>query len=242
MRILLLISFLLISFNVMTGCTTNTPYPDQWPKLLKNPDGACSNISGDYCDMYHDRYGVEQSLTHLLVYGGKSPENDEEAEHTIALATHVIIIQSQKTIELEIMNEKKLLFVKTLTFGKDIFCADGPYIAISGQWCMRRGPDVPTGLRCMLRGCNFWGSVFDFEKCYLLPAEDGSLIILHTSGGCGCGVLTGGGGCGTACIPFPVTGSDKHYHRVKRYTSWNSKFKIRLKPEIKSRAERRLKN
>jgi len=197
----------------MLGCTTNTLYPDQWPELLKKPADGCSNISGEYCDKYYDRRRGLHSLTHLLVYGGKSPDNDEEAQHTLALVTHIRIIQSEKTLGLEIMNEDKILHVKTLTFGKDIFCEDVPYIKTSGSECIDD----------YMHGVHYYSKVFYSERFYLLPAEDGSLIILHTSGGRGCGLIAYAQGCGFCLLPFPVIGSDRHYHQVKKYTPIRSK-------------------
>lgn len=187
MRHCLRILFLLILFSGLMGCGRHSPYPNQWPKILESPSGGCNNISGVYSDK---EFKTGAPLTRLLVYGGSTPQSDKEALRVISTATHVIVIQSDKTVELKIMANQETLLNKTLTIGKDVFCADGLHVVVSGSV--------------------FGEGVIGYGKsdCNLLLGEDGSLVVNFISSG------FGAYGC---LIPIIVV-SDSTYHRFEKYT------------------------
>jgi len=181
-----IILFILIFCNgVLSLCCGRHPiYPDEWPEILAYPVNGCNNISGVYSDKYH-----ESSLTHLIVFGGKGFGYDTSAENIIRAATHVVIIQSDRTIELRIMDVKKVLLEKTLILGKDAFCEDGLHVRTSSLACQE--------------GVIGYGE----DNYNLLRGKDDSLIINHNSSGYGA----------YTCFPIIVP-SDTSYYRFRKYT------------------------
>lgn len=178
-----ILSILILCNGILGLCCGRHPlYPDQWPKTLPNPDNRCNNVSGIYKDKNNDK----DSLTHLIVYSGKGLEYNERIVH---LATQVVLIQTDKTIEVQVMNEKELLLEKSLILGKDVFCENGLHVRVSDFVCQE--------------GVVGYGD----DDYNLLPGEDGSLIIIHLSSGYGA----------YGCFPIIVP-SDISYYRFEKYT------------------------
>lgn len=161
MRHGLLIFPLLMTCTILFGCSTHSPYPDQWPKLLERPGNGCNAIFGVYSD--RDIKSI-YSLANIFI-------NHSSSYGYFEGATYIIFVQSDRAIEVTVKNSlDATIRGKTLAIGKDVLCTkDGFQISPGwGHFVFQEGV------------IGYEGVDFNF-----LMSEDGSLILQVTEWGFG---------------------------------------------------------
>jgi len=104
--------FFVLSLAVLSACTTNTPYPDDWPEIENYTKHSCSNFK-----IHYENYNGESFLSDLFDFNVIGPKEDAIIE---------LSIENTEVLKVTLYNEDKKPQKRELTLSRNEFsCEDG---------------------------------------------------------------------------------------------------------------------